>query len=322
MKPLIWIIDEEWNDYRIEEELLQKHFPDCTIKHSGNDYTEDFESFGKNADAIICQVYVDLPKEIISRLNHCKIIAIYGGGYDRVAIEAAKAKGITVTYVPGYCVEDVSDYVIAAIYYFNKQIDYYLKAANKGPWGAQAVGKLNPRIHSSTLLIIGFGRIGKAVAEKARKMGMTVLIYDVKSDPGDEDKYGVQRVPLDYGLKNADYVTVHLNYHEGNHFFISMKEIGMMKDTSYLINTSRGKAINETDLMDAVNQGMIAGAMLDVIANEPPVGTEDIFHCPNIYVTPHVSYLSLESLTTLKERASYNVIQVLDGKATKDAVSQ
>ncbi|BBN97563.1 C-terminal binding protein [Sporolactobacillus terrae] len=320
MKPLIWIIDEEWSDYTIEQERLKQAFPNCVIRYSGNDYQKDLVDFGRYADAILCQVYVTIGKETIEKLEHCKIIAIYGGGYDRVAVDAAKSKGITVTYVPGYCVEDVSDYVISAIYFFNKNLPYYLKIANDGPWGAQAASALTPRIASSTLLIIGFGRIGQKVAEKAQAAHIRVLVHDPRLNGSDALDHGVRKVTLQEGLSEADYVTLHTTYTPETDGLLSMPEFKLMKPTAHVINTSRGRVLNEGDLIEAVKNKDIAGAMLDVIANEPPKGSEAVFSCPNIYVTPHVSYLSIESLTTLKARAVANVITVINGGHSKDAV--
>lgn len=320
VKPLIWIIDEEWSDYKIETTLLKKAFPDCEIRHSGNDYLQDLKDFGKNADAILCQVYIEMPRETIEQLTRCQIIAVYGGGYDRIAIEAAKEKGMIVTFVPGYCIEDVSDYVIAAIYFFNKNLAYYFDAAAKGPWGAQAAGRLNPRIQSSTLLIIGLGRIGRTVAQKALRIGMNVLACDPRMDAEVEEKQGIHQVELDEGLALADFVTIHTKYDERVHHLIAADQFRRMKQTAYLINTSRGKVIHESDLIEAVRARTISGAMLDVISEEPPTGKEAIFHVPGIHVTPHVSYLSTESLETLKIRAADNVVKILQGEKSEDTV--
>mgnify|MGYP000996198907 FL=1 len=122
MKKLFWIIDEEWSDYEIEIEILKETFPDCEIKMSNYNYKEDLEKFGYKADGILAQVYADIPKTTIDKLENCKGIAIYGGGYDRVDIKAARDKGIPVTNVQGYCAEDLADYIIAAIFLFNKKI--------------------------------------------------------------------------------------------------------------------------------------------------------------------------------------------------------
>lgn len=318
MKPLIWIIDEEWPDYNIERQLLAEAFPECEIRHSSNDYFDDLESFGKEVDAVICQVYVDLSKQTIEKLEKCKIISVYGGGYDRVDIEAAKAKNITVTFVPGYCVDDISDYVIAAVYFFNKQLDYYFGLKEHVRWGAQAVKELKPRLNQSTLLIVGFGRIGRAVAFKARQMGMRVLAVDPIMTKELEEAFHVQAVGLEEGLKQADFITLHVKYDESMHHLIGENEFKQMKKSAYLINTSRGKVIDEEKLIKAVEQKEMAGAMLDVVSVEPPAGDEAIFNCKNIYVTPHVSYISTQSLRSLKERAVNHVIKVLNGKVTND----
>ncbi|MBV7273629.1 C-terminal binding protein [Clostridiaceae bacterium UIB06] len=320
MKPLIWIIDEEWSDYVIEEEILKNSFPNCIIKHSGDDYEKDLEDFGKDADAILCQVYIDMSKKTIEKLNKCKIIAIYGGGYDRVDVEAAKEKGIKVTSVPGYCVEDISDYVIAAIFFLNKNLYFYIENSNKGLWGYQASKKIGKRINSSTLFIIGFGRIGRSIAEKAKAIKMNVMVYDPYVKEEVLKEYDVKQVDLETGLGNADYISINTIYCDETKALISKKEFKIMKNTAYIINASRGKVINERDMVEAVKNRTIAGAVLDVIENEPPCGNEEIFNCENIFVTPHVSYLSIESLEELKKRASGNVVKILNGEETSDIV--
>lgn len=320
MKPLIWIIDEEWSDYEIENHVLKESFPDCEIKYSKNDYKNDLESLGKKADAIICQVYVDMPKEVIDKLENCKIIAVYGGGYDRVNINAAKEKEIKVTYVPGYCIEDVSDYVIAAIYYANKKLGSYTESVTNELWGAQAVSKPGKRINESSLLIIGFGRIGKAVARKALNIGMSVLIYDPKIDNNTAEKFLVKKVELQEGLMNADYVSINTKLYKESEGMLGINEFKIMKETAYIVNTARGKIIVEEDLIEAVEKGIIAGAVLDVISSEPPTGNEQILKCNDILVTPHISYISRQSLDELKHRASNNVVKVLNGELTEDLV--
>ena len=124
MKKLIWIIDEEWSDYEVEIDTLKETFPDCEIKMSNYNYKEDLEKFGYKADGILAQVYANIPKDTIDKLKNCKGIAIYGGGYDRVDIKAARDKDISVTNVQGYCAEDLADYIIAAIFLFNKKPNF------------------------------------------------------------------------------------------------------------------------------------------------------------------------------------------------------
>ncbi|HCT65495.1 MAG TPA: phosphoglycerate dehydrogenase family protein [Lachnospiraceae bacterium] len=321
MAPLFWIIDEEWPDYEVETRILKEKYPDCIIKFSTNDYKKDLEEFGYMADAIIAQVYVYIPKETIERLEKCKCIALFGGGFDRVDIEAAKEKGIMVTNVQGYCAEDLADYVISGIYYFGKKLDFYKNAVEKGLWGAQSAQEPVRRIKGSTLLIIGCGKIGSTVAKRAKALDVNIIAYDPYVDQNKMDEYCVKKVELEEGLKTADFISINAKYYEGTHHLLTKKHFQLMKKTAYLINTARGRIINEQDMIDAVNKGLIAGAVVDVISNEPPSTDEAIFDCEKIVVTPHVSYISEESYMELKVRATNNVIKMLNGERPSDLVN-
>lgn len=321
MEPLIWIIDEEWPDYEVETEILKNKYPNCTIKFSGNDYKKDLEEFGYKADAIIAQVYVYIPKETIDRLENCKCIALFGGGFDRVDIEAAKAKGIKVTNVQGYCAEDLADYVMAGIFHFGKKLEFYEDMMKSGHWGANSATQPVKRINKSTLMIIGCGKIGSTVAKKASALGMRVIAYDPYVAEAVIEGYGAKKVSLEEGLPQADFVSINAKYYEGTHHLITKEHFAMMKESAYLINTARGRIIVEQDMIEAVNNGVIAGAVVDVISNEPPSVEEAIFDCEGIIVTPHVSYISEESYKELKVRASNNAIIMLEGGSPADLVN-
>jgi len=321
MGPLFWIIDEEWPDYEVETRILKEKYPDCTIRFSKNDYQKDLEEFGYMADAIIAQVYVYIPKETIEKLERCKCIALFGGGFDRVDIDAAKQKGIMVTNVQGYCAEDLADYVMAGIYYTGKKLDYYKTSVEEGHWGAQSAREPVRRIKGSVLLIIGCGKIGSTVAKKANLLDIEVIAYDPYVDEKTMAEYGVKKVELEEGLASADFISINAKYYEGTHHLISRKHFEIMKETAYLINTARGRIINEQDLIYAVNEGLIAGAVVDVISNEPPSTDEAIFSCEKIVVTPHVSYISEESYMELKVRATNNAIKMLNGEKPSDLVN-
>lgn len=322
MKPLIWIIDEEWPDYEIEKRLLREAFPDCTLKFSGYDYREDLESFGKNAHAILSQIYTAISKDVIDELTNCKIIAVYGGGYDRVDYPYAKTKGILVTNVQGYCAEDLADYVMSAIFHTRKNLTGFEGSIQKGLWGAMAMEKQPRRISSAVLLIIGFGTIGRAIAVKANALSMRVLAYDPYVDEQEMAKHGVTKAEWKEGLREADFISVSPIYRKETHGLLSYADFQAMKRSAVLINTSRGNVIVEEDLVRAVKEGLISGAIVDVIAAEPPTGQEEILHCPGILVTPHISYISEESFTDLKEKAVTNVIKTLSGQLPNDIVNK
>jgi len=321
MKPLIWIIDEEWADYELETQLLQSAFPGCDIRHSTYEYEKDLAAFGKNADAVIAQVYAELPASVIAKLERCKIIAVYGGGYDRVDTVAARQRNIAVTNVSGYCAEDLADYVLAAIFYSNKHIASLSTSVSNGRWGAQAVAEAPRRISDSVLHIIGFGRIGKTVAARAQGLGLKVTAFDPNVDRKAMEACGVSKTSWEDGLAKADFVSINAILTPETTGLLSYHDFTVMSSKAWLINTARGRIIVEADLIRALDEGLIAGAVLDVIANEPPTNDEAIFKAKNCLVTPHVSYISVQSYEELKRRAAGNVITHLNGGVSKDVVN-
>ncbi len=320
MKPIIWIIDDEWADYKIEEKLLYSEFPDCTIKYSDLDFEKDLETFGTDVDAVICQISVDMNKEVISKLDKCKIISVYGTGYNNVDIEAAKEKGINVGFIPGYCAEDIGDYVIGAIYYINKGYGTYNKAIQSGLWGAQAVTKTINRLSSKKLLIFGYGRIGQVVGKKAKANNIEVLACDPFLSEERAKELGVKMVSLEEGLKQADFVSIHCIYSKETKGLFGKDQFKMMKNDAYLINSSRGPIVNQKELIEAVKNNDIAGAVLDVLEQEPPEKNDEILQTDGIIVTPHMSYYSIDALNELQYRAASNVVKVLCGKDGADLV--
>lgn len=321
MKPLFWFIDEEWNDYDMESAVLREQYPDCELKFSNYQYEQDLEDFGYRADAIIAQVYASIPASTIERLQNCKGIAVLGGGYDRIDTAAARAKGIGVTNVQGYCAEDLADYVLAAIFHFYKGLPQYHNKLQNGQWGAQAVKRLPQRISHSTLLVVGCGRIGITVAKRCQSLGIKVLGYDPDRDASYLKEQGIEKVSLEDGLRQADYVSVNVRLEESTTGLLGEREFSLMKPSAYLINTARGAILKEDELIHSLENGVIAGAALDVITHEPPREKEPIFIAPNCIVTPHISYISQESFEELRSRAAWNAIQMLRGEQPADLVN-
>lgn len=321
MAPLIWIIDEEWPDYDEEKKILARRYPKADIRFSGYDFENDLKEFGYQADVILTQIYTSITAETIDKLKKCKGIAVYGGGYDRVDIKAAREKGIKVTNVQGYCAEDIADYIIAAMYTFNKCLTEYKESLKDGKWGAQAIRKIAPRISETTLFIIGCGTIGRRIAERVRLLGIKVTGYDPFLTKEQFEAASIYPVSLEEGLKTADYVSMNVKYTRETKHLLKKEHFEMMKPSAYFINTSRGGTVAEQDLIDAVREKRIAGACLDVITNEPPTLSETILSVENIIVTPHISYLSRESYADLKRRTVENGLCMYEGKEPADWVN-
>lgn len=317
--PLIWIIDEEWPDHATEIELITAALPDADIRESGYDWRTALAAFGRGADLIIAQVYADLPTELIGGLLGCRGIALMGGGFDRVDIATATACGIPVCNVQGYCAEDIADYVIQAILHALRPLDALDATHHNLPWGLPALAELTPRPSSSTLHIVGLGRIGTQVARKARALGMRVTASDQKINAA--NAAGIEIVDLDSGLAGADFVSLHCPLMPSTTGLISERQLARMRPGAVLINTARGDLIDEGALADALDSGHLGGAVLDVVRDEPPDGDSPIFASPNVIITPHISYATSDSLRELRQRATDNALAMLAGRMPSDCVN-
>lgn len=320
MPNSIWFIGKEWGGYQPEVSILREAMPDCQIWFSAKLCDDALYSFGQNADAIITQTTFNINRDVIDKLQHCKVISVYGIGYDNVDIDAAREKGIYVTNVPGYCVEEVSDHTLSFIYYCARTLGQSNRQIQRGLWEESAIVEMPIRIKGSTLLLIGFGKIAKAVAEKAKAVGMNVLVYDPYVESQVLGVFGVKGVSLEDGLSVADFVSVHVPYNAETKAMMGKSQFERMKKSAYFINMSRGEVVEEEALLQAVKTGVIAGAALDVVADEPPATGREILNCDRIFVTPHIAYASHSSIIELKTRVARNVVKALAGERPMDCV--
>jgi len=312
MPKIIWIVDEEWDDYQIEKELIAESLSDYALRSSNKrNYLIDIDRFGSQVDALIAQIDIEISGEILEKLPNCRIISVYGTGYDHIDVAAAKRNNILVANVPDYCVHEVSDHIIAFIFHFNKKVVSYKDKIKNGLWGIEAVNPMPTRLHGSTLLIVGFGNIGRAVATKATVLGLNVIAYDPYVSEEEMQPLHAAKVAWETGFNRADYVVVTMRLTEKTKGSIGKNAFAAMQRHAVLINTSRGEIVNENELLEAVESGEIAGAALDVLTQEPPRKDNPLLHSKKILVTPHVSYLTEESLAELRVKTVSNVISLL-----------
>lgn len=320
--PLIWIIDEEWPDHAIETAAIRASAPQAEIRESSYDWRGDLDRFGHDADAILAQVYADVPAELVDALTHCSGISVMGGGFDRIDMTAARRAGIPVCNVQGYCTEDIAAYVIQAILHSLKPLDALDATRHELGWGLPALAELAPRPTSCTLHVVGLGRIGSATARLARAIGMRVTATDVRADlPAEAVAPGVELKVLEEGLAGADFVSLHCPLTDRTAGLLGGRQIGLMKSTAVLINTARGGLVDEQALARALERGRLAGAILDVVSNEPGHPDSPLFGAPNVLITPHISYASSDSLRELRRRATANLLDMLGGRIPDDCVN-
>ena len=319
-KPLFWILDDEWPDHELEINTLKEAFPEADIRLTGSGFEQDLADFGKDADLIVTQISYSFTREILQTLHNCRGIAVSGSGYNNIDVQAAAELGIPVTNVNGYCAEDLADYVLAAIFHFNKSLGLFSSNIRSGLWGAPAVPAPIHRISSQTLFVMGFGYIGRVTAQRAKALGMKVLVYDPFVSAAAAEECGVEVVELEDGLRRADFVTIHVKLTDETRGLVGMEQFRLMKPSAVLINVSRGPLIREPDLIEALNQGVIAAAVLDVVTNEPIPADDPLLDAKNILITPHVSYASEEAMIDLRRRTVENGLAMFRGEKPRDLV--
>ncbi len=318
--PLIWILDDEWSDYNIERSVLEpRGFTVVTTR--SREFGQHYPLYAGSAEGVLCQVSFPLDSGSIAGLDRCRIIAVFGVGYENVDVRAATEKGIHVTHLPDYCTEEVSDHCLAMLLALSRRIVWHDRSVRAGRWdphGQRAVR----RLRGQTLGLIGFGRVARMVAAKARGFGLAIKAFDPNADLGAMGVAGVIPSSLDDVLATSDFVSIHVPLTPRTRGLIGAHEFGMMKSGAFLINTSRGGLIDEDALVAALAGSKLAGAALDVLAAEPPDRRNPILGLENVILTPHAAYASETSLVELKRRSAQNVANVLQGNRPEFAVNE
>ncbi|MEQ1947003.1 MAG: C-terminal binding protein [Bryobacteraceae bacterium] len=273
----------------------------------------------KDADAILT-TYAKVTTEVVQQLTKCKIIARFGIGVDNVDIETATKKGIVVTKVPDYCIDEVSDHAVALLLSAVRKIPYSNKLVHAGDWRMPAVVPIR-RLRGTTLGLVGFGRIPQLVAPKAQSFGINVITYDPFVPKEVLEKANVKHVELEELLKTSDYVSLHCPLMPETKHMMNAKTFAIMKKGSYIVNTGRGPLIDEAALAAALDSGHIAGAALDVVEKEPPTDSP-IIGRDNVIITPHTAFYSEEALQDLQAKAAQEVVRVLSGQAPLNPVNK
>lgn len=274
----------------------------------------------RDADAIITQ-YSDISASLIQQLEHCEMIIKYGIGVNNIDVEAATKKGIYVCNVPDYGVEEVSDHAVAMMLCLAKKLPVLTKALKAGDWGYGSVIPLQ-RICGSVVGLLGFGRIPQLVAQKMRGFGIKINAYDPYVEKETAEKAGVSLVDLDTILTESDFISVHMPLTEETKGMINRECFEKMKPTAVLVNTARGGVIDETALIEALQNGKIAGAAVDVYETEPVSSENPLLHMDQVIATPHCAWYSETAITTLQRKTAEEVVNVLQGNPPYHCVNR
>lgn len=275
------------------------------------------------ADGILCTVSDPFTADAFgSRKPRTKILANFGVGYNHIDLAAAGAAGITITNTPGVLTEDTADLAIALVLASARRMSEGERELRAGLWtGWRPTHLIGTRVSGKTLGIVGFGRIGRAVARRAvRGFGMRVL-YATRSDHDDAEaaELGAEARPLDGLLRESDFVSLHVPSKPDTRNLIDARALSLMQSHAFLINTSRGDVVDETALIRALEGGAIAGAGLDVYRDEPEV-PEALLALPNAVLLPHLGSATEESRVAMGMRAIENLTAFFDGGVPPDLV--
>jgi D-3-phosphoglycerate dehydrogenase len=258
---------------------------------------------------------------VLDSAGRCRTVARYGVGVDNIAVEHASTLGMVVTNVPDYCVEEVSSHAIALLMACGRRIVTFARATREGVWDLQAAGPL-PRFSQQTLGLVGFGRIARAVAQKAAGLGLRVHAFDPHLADEAISPAATPEPSLSALLAASDYVSLHVPATPATEALIGAAELREMRSTAYLINTARGAIVDQRALEDALAGGVIAGAALDVLETEPPVPTTRLLRMDNVIVTPHAAFSSVASVEELRLKTAQNVKAVLTGEMPEAVVNR
>ena len=273
----------------------------------------------RDADAVLV-TYAKITGDMIRQMTKCRIISRFGIGVDNVDIAEATKARIVVTKVPDYCIDEVSDHTMALLLAVVRKIPFINAQVHGGTWKMPAVVPIH-RLRGSVLGLVGFGRIPQLVAPKAQSFGIKVIAYDPFVPKEVFAGAGVEGVDFQTLLKTSDYVSIHSPLLPETRNLFNAEAFKQMKRNAYLVNTARGPIIDEAALAAALDAGQIAGAALDVMAQEPPGPVSPLFGRDNVIITPHTSFYSEESLVELQTKAAEEVVAVLSGKAPRNPVN-
>ena len=328
-KPLVVITDFIDNPPAIELDILRDI---AEVKALGAHSEEELIGQIEQAAAIMVYHFIELREPMINRLQDCRLIVRCGVGYDNIDARAASVKGIPVANVPDYGTEEVADSAIGMMLSLTRGIHYLdsrLRHVND-LWSYSLVRPVH-RLRGQTFGVVGLGRIGTAVALRAKALGIQVVFYDPYKQDGYDKALGVRRAEsLRELLQVSQIVSMHCPLTDETRHMINAETIREMPPGSYLVNTARGGVVDAAAALEAITQGHLAGAALDVLEQEPPAEENPLIQAwrdpqhpafSRLIINPHSAFYSEEGLEDMRIKGSENCRRVLLGESARNVVN-
>jgi D-3-phosphoglycerate dehydrogenase / 2-oxoglutarate reductase len=312
--PLVLALDTVGEDVRAEEEILVAS--GIGIQLASRDPAELERQFA-SAQGLLTE-YVRVDERLLQRTPSCRAIVTYTVGIDQIDVEAARSRGVVVCNLPDYCTEEVADHAMALILGLSRGVVRADSSVRSGAWGLEDLGSIH-RLRGLTLGLVGFGRIARAVAARASAFGLRIVAFD-PGIPVDRRPAGPAFTEdLADLLAQADIISLHAPLSTTTTGMIDGDALAGLKPGALLVNTSRGGLVVLAALLDALDRGILRGAALDVFPEEPP--DIDPLNRPELILTPHMSYYSIEAVQQAKVAAATAIAAALTGNTPMNRIA-
>jgi D-3-phosphoglycerate dehydrogenase len=308
------VTDYDWDSLDIERKVLAG--VDAELAAYQCKTEEEVVAAVRDADAVIPQ-YAHVTRRAIEAMAHCQIIARSGIGVDIVDVDAATERGLWVTNVPAYCVDEVADHAMLLLLAAARKLFTYSQGVREGHWGWQ-MGKPVPRLNGKNLGLVGFGKIARAIHRRALGFGLNVIAYDPYLSEEVVVQAGARKVNFDELVRDSDYVIIQVPLTAETRHLFDERALRAMKPSAFLVNTARGPIVEDRALYRALAEGWIAGAAVDDIEVEPAKvrnwkPTNPLLSLPNFILTPHMAWYSEEACVESKTVSAQEIVRVLGG---------
>ena len=277
----------------------------------------------KNVDALAPLLSDKIDAEVFDAAPKLKIVAQMAVGFDNIDVQEATRRGIYVTNTPEVLTDTTADFAWALLMAVARRVVEADKYVRTGQWkvGWHPSMMQGRDVYNATIGIVGAGRIGYAVAKRATGFGMKILFYDVVPRPEIEKDFGAKKVDLDTLFRESDFICIHVPLMKETHHLVNTEKLKLMKKTAYLINNSRGPVVDEKALYEALKEGRIAGAGLDVFEQEPTPMDNPLLKFDNVVVAPHISSASYETRSMMAEMVADNLVAFFEGKKPPNLIN-
>lgn len=313
----VYVTDTRHQDYEIERTMLAA--ADCELITCQCETEDDIIRECADADALLVDL-APATARVVSSLPHCRVINRYGVGYENVDIEECTKQGIQVTYVPDYCMDDVSEHVLALMFSCLRHTALRDHHIRQGEWN---IHQPSFRLGGKTLGLLGFGKIARSLAHKCSGFGFKdILAYDPYLSAEEISANGAKKAELRELLTQSDIVSLHLPVTEETRHIMNEDTLSYMKPTAIFINTARGVMVDDAALIRALKNNKLMAAGLDTHNIEPLPKDSPFFAMDNVVLTDHTAYSTIEGEKDLKRKSAQNIIDVLYGRAPKYPVNK